>query len=111
MASRLEAHSKTEGNNPASLRSQEFLNRFPDRFFHQLPFFHLISPYLSAITRAEKKGSHNCILLVYYKKSNNYKNKCSKRPQKRAPSNAAFHPTIETVGFQAAFSVSHLLIS
>jgi hypothetical protein len=32
-------------------------------------------------------------------------NCCSKRPQKRAPSNAAFHPTIETVGFQAALSV------
>jgi hypothetical protein len=43
MARRLEAHSKTEGKDPALLPSQEFLNRFPDRFFHPLlePFFPL----------------------------------------------------------------------
>jgi hypothetical protein len=104
-------------NDPVSLPSQEFPNRFSGRFFHQLlePFFHLVYPYLSAITRAENKVvvderschsrssvflSHSSILSVYCKKSNNRKNKtcCFKRPQKRVPSKAAFHPTIETVG-------------
>jgi len=28
-------------------------------------------------------------------------------PMKGLPSNAVFHPTIQTVGFQTAFSVSH----
>jgi hypothetical protein len=33
------------------------------------------------------------------------KNGCSYHPQKGMLSNAAFHSTIETVGFQTAFSV------
>jgi hypothetical protein len=31
---------------------------------------------------------------------------CSSHPQKGMPGNAAFHPTIGTVGFQTAFSVN-----
>jgi hypothetical protein len=33
---------------------------------------------------------------------------CSYHPQKGMTSNAAFHPTIKTVGFQTAFSVTPL---
>jgi hypothetical protein len=102
---------------PASLPSQEFSIVYLTDIFHQLlePFFHLVYPYVSAITRAENKRvvderSSFSILSVYYKKLSNEETNmlCSKCPQKRVPSNAAVHPTIETVGFQAAFSVKKM---
>jgi hypothetical protein len=46
------------------------------------------------------------VVSVFFIHTATTKNKrcCSKRPLQRAPSNAAY-PTIETVGFQATFSV------